>query len=78
VAANELPLADILAHGPLTVEDHAKASSARPDRLGQILVPLRNNGVFGYDENTGTYANTHVSALLHFKHCAQWQNWVNL
>jgi hypothetical protein len=68
VAANELRLADTLAYGPLIVEDLAKASSARPDRLGQILIPLRNNGVFGYDENTGTYANTHVSALLHSKH----------
>jgi hypothetical protein len=78
VAANELHLADILAHGPLTVEDLAKASSARPDRLGQILVPLRNNGVFAYDQDTGTYANTHVSNLLHSKHWTQWHNWVDL
>ncbi|KAF2128310.1 putative O-methyltransferase [Dothidotthia symphoricarpi CBS 119687] len=78
VAANELRLADILADGPLTVQELAQASSARPDRLGQILVPLRNNGVFSYDESAGTYANTHVSTLLHSKHWTQWHNWVEL
>jgi hypothetical protein len=71
VAANELRLADILAHGPLTVEDLAKASSARPDRLVQTLLPLRNNGVFAYDQNTSIYANTHVSTVLHSKHWTQ-------
>ncbi|KAH8723131.1 putative O-methyltransferase [Phaeosphaeriaceae sp. PMI808] len=78
VTANELRLADLLADGPLTVEDLAKASDARPDRLAQILVPLRNNGVFKYDECANTYANTHVSNLLHSKHWTQWHNWVDL
>jgi hypothetical protein len=60
------------------VGDLAKASSARPDRLGQILVPLRNNGVFAYDQNTGTYANTHVPTSLHSKNWTQWHTWVDI
>lgn len=78
VAANELGLADILANGPLSVPDLAEASSARADRLGQILVPLRNNGIFSYDATTGKYANTHISTLLRSDHWTQWHNWVDL
>lgn len=62
----------------MTVEALAEASSARADRLGQILVPLRNNGIFGYDAATGEYANNHVSTLLRTDHWTQWHNWVDL
>jgi len=78
VAANELHLADILVNGPLTVPELAKASNARADRLGQILMPLRNNGIFSYNPSTGQYANTHVSTLLRSDHWTQWHNWVDL
>jgi hypothetical protein len=78
VAANKLGLADLLANGPLTVQELAEASSARADRLGQILVPLRNNGIFSYDATTDKYANTHVSTLLRSDHWTQWHNWVDL
>src|SRR3569833_1961784 len=78
VAATELGLADILAKGPSNVQGLAEASSARADRLGQILMPLRNNGIFSYDPDTGEYANTHVSTLLRSDHWAQWRNWVDL
>ncbi|UNI23714.1 hypothetical protein JDV02_009516 [Purpureocillium takamizusanense] len=78
VAANELHLADILANGPLNIQELAKASNARADRLGQVLMPLRNNGIFSYNSSTGEYANTHVSTLLRSDHWTQWHNWVDL
>lgn len=78
VAVNELQLPDILARGPMNVQDLAEASSARPDRLGQILVPLRNNGIFVYNPDTGEYANNHVSNLLRSDHWTQWHNWIDL
>jgi gliotoxin/aspirochlorine biosynthesis O-methyltransferase len=78
VAANELGLADLLANGPLTVQELAEASSSRADRLGQVLVPLRNNGIFSYDAATDKYANTHISTLLRSDHWTQWHNWVDL
>lgn len=62
----------------MNIQDLAKASSARADRLGQILVPLRNNGIFSYNPKTGEYANTHVSTLLRSDHWTQWHNWVDL
>lgn len=78
MAANELGLADLLADGPLDVQELASRSSARADRLGQILVPLRNNGIFGYDDGTQKYSNNHVSAMLRSDHWTQWHNWVDL
>lgn len=71
VAINELQLPDILARGPMNVQGLAKASSARPDRLGQILVSLRNNGIFVYNPGTGEYAKNHVSNLLRSDHWTQ-------
>ena len=69
---------DILAKGSMNVQDLANASSARADRLGQILVPLRNNGIFDYNPDTGQYTNTHVSNLLRSDHWTQWHNWIDL
>lgn len=53
-------------------------SKAQPGRLGQILRPLYNNGIFSYDDDTGLYSNNHTSTLLKSDHWTQWHNWVEL
>ncbi|MCJ1248059.1 hypothetical protein MMC30_005274 [Trapelia coarctata] len=77
-AAVELHVADILAQGPRNLDDLATASNARADRLGQVLRPLHNNGIFSYDVDTGIYSNNHTSELLRSDHWTQWHNWVDL
>lgn len=71
-------MADLLAAGPLSLSDLAKACSANSHRLGQILKPLYNNAIFGYDSTTSKYFNNHVSELLRSDHWTQWHNWVEL
>ena len=78
MAAVELKVADVLAHGPKAIEDLATACSAKPERLQQILRPLYNNGIFKRDSSSSTYANNHVSELLRSDHWTQWHNWVKL
>ncbi|KAI1105364.1 putative O-methyltransferase [Jackrogersella minutella] len=78
VAAVDLHVADKLRDRPLKLDELAAATSARPERLGQILRPLYNNNIFSYDAATGTYANNHVSTLLCSDHSTQWHNWVDL
>ena len=58
--------------------DLAKACKARPDRLHQVLRVLASNGIFDYDENTGTFSNNPTSVLLLSDHWTQWKNWVEL
>ena len=78
VAAVDFELADILAQSPLSILDLAKACSANPHRLSQILRPLYNNGIFKFDASTATYSNSHVSEMLRSDHWTQWHNWVQL
>jgi gliotoxin/aspirochlorine biosynthesis O-methyltransferase len=74
----EREIPDILVQGPQTLQQLANASSARADRLGQILRVLYNNGIFHYDTETGLYSNNHTSSLLRSDHWTQWKNWVEL
>lgn len=74
----ELGIADILAKGPRSLTDLAAESKAQPIRLGQVLRPLYNNGIFNFDEETGLYSNNHTSTLLQSGHWTQWHNWVEL
>ncbi|MCJ1271572.1 hypothetical protein MMC22_011474 [Lobaria immixta] len=77
-SAVELRIADILAKGSRSLTDLALESKAQPGRLGQILRPLYNNGIFNYDDHTGLYSNNHTSTLLKSDHWTQWHNWVEL
>jgi len=74
----ELNIADILAKGPLDLNALALASKARPDRLGQIMRPLYNNGIFSFDASSETYVNNRISTLLRSDNWTQWRNWVDL
>ena len=74
----ELRIADLLAKGSRSLTDLAVESKAQPGRLGQILRPLYNNGIFNYDDDTGLYSNNHTSTLLKSDHWTQWHNWVEL
>lgn len=78
VAAVELNIPDILASGSRTVDELAAASSARPDRLKQVMNTLKNNGIFSYDAEKGMYHNNTTSELLARGHWTQWCNWVDL
>jgi hypothetical protein len=68
----------LLFTGAKTVSALAEASHADPTRLTQILRLLRNNGIFAYDESTGTYRNNPASVLLRTDHWTQWHRWVDL
>ncbi|KAI0456048.1 putative O-methyltransferase [Xylaria acuta] len=78
VAAVDLKVADHLRVRPMRLEELAKATAAKPERLGQILRPLYNNNIFRYDTASATYANNHVSEALCSDHWTQWHNWVEL
>ncbi|OCL06619.1 putative O-methyltransferase [Glonium stellatum] len=80
VAAVQLQIADVLSSSPKTLPELAKVcgSVGRQDRLGQILRPLYNNGIFNYEPQTQLYSNNHVSTLLRKDHWTQWHNWVDL
>ena len=77
-AAVELAIPDILREGPMTLEEVAERSSGRPDRLGQILRVLHNNGIFAYDASNKSYSHNSTSVLLLSDHWTQWRNWVDL
>ncbi|KAI1182835.1 putative O-methyltransferase [Nemania serpens] len=77
-AAVERNIPDILAKEPMTLEALSKASGSRPDRMGQVLRVLYNNGIFEYDEQTGLYSNNETSSLLRADHWTGWRNWVEL
>lgn len=69
---------DVLKAGPKTLHQLATACNARPDRLGQVLRVLYNNGIFAYDAKSGVYSNNRTSELLLSDHWTQWRNWVDL
>ena len=77
-AAVQFDIPDILCSGPKSLSDLAIASNARPDRLGQVLRVLYNNGIFSFDASSGTYRNNTTSSLLLSDHWTQWRNWVDL
>ncbi|KAI1176318.1 O-methyltransferase-domain-containing protein [Nemania sp. FL0916] len=77
-AAVERNIPDILAKGPVTLESLCQESGSRPDRMGQVLRVLYNNGIFEYDEQTGLYSNNEASSLLRADHWTGWRNWVEL
>ncbi|KAI0176006.1 S-adenosyl-L-methionine-dependent methyltransferase [Hypoxylon sp. FL1284] len=78
VAAVELNVPDILRCGAKRLPELAVACDARADRLGQVMRTLRNNGIFAYDPESGTYQNNATSTLLLSDHWTQWRNWVEL
>lgn len=78
VTAVELDIPGVLADGPKTTPQIAAASSARPDRLAQVLRLLVNHGVFAWDPHTGCFSNNRASRLLLRDHWTQWRNWVEL
>lgn len=78
LAAVERGVPDTLENGPATLDELAKATQSRTDRLGQILCILCNAGIFHYDEATKTYSNSPASSLLGSNHPTQWHNWVRL
>lgn len=67
-----------MAKGPKTLEQLSDISESRPDRLGQVLRLLYNNGIFMYDAASGLYYNNEASSLLRSDHWTQWHNWVEL
>ncbi|KAF2276639.1 putative O-methyltransferase [Westerdykella ornata] len=77
-AVVEFNIPDILLEGPKTIEELARASQAREDRLGQVMRAMRNNGIFSYDAQKKTYRNNSTSTLLLKDHWTQWRNWVDL
>ncbi|RYP04561.1 hypothetical protein DL764_004369 [Monosporascus ibericus] len=77
-AAVELNIPDMLASGPMTLSQLASQCNGRPDRLGQVMRTLRNNGIFSYDAETDSYQNNSVSTLLLSSHWTQWRNWIEL
>ncbi|KAL1604779.1 hypothetical protein SLS60_004319 [Paraconiothyrium brasiliense] len=78
VAAIDLNIPDILAHGPKAVATLAEEAGARPDRFRQIMRTLSNNGIFLYDTHKDSYSNNATSTLLTTNHWTQWRNWVEL
>ncbi|KAG6988947.1 hypothetical protein G7Y79_00067g095620 [Physcia stellaris] len=76
--ALEFNIPDLLREGPKSLVDIACLSSARPDRLRQVLRVLCNNGIFTYNAPADTYANNTTSELLLSDHWTQWCNWVDL
>lgn len=79
VGAVNLEIADKLeTNGPMSIDDLAKSTGSRADRLGQILRVLYCNGIFSYEEKNGDFSNNHVSRLLLSNHWTQWHNWVTL
>lgn len=77
-AAVEFHIPDLLAKGPKSVAQLGQESSAREDRLRQVLRLLHNNGIFQYDAENDTYSNNPTSELLRSDHWTQWHNWVDL
>jgi O-methyltransferase domain/Dimerisation domain len=61
--AAKLGVADLLANGPRTVEDLAKATDADSRSLGRVLRALASVGVFT-EANRGEYALTPLASLL--------------
>jgi hypothetical protein len=78
VVVVDLHIPDLLSTGPQTVSQLASVSGSRPDRLGQVLLTLHNNGIFSYNASDATYSNNHISTLLQSSHWTQWHNWVSL
>ena len=74
----ELRVPDILAKGPVDLNALALASNARPDRLGQIMRPLYNSGIFNYDAVSKKFSHNRTSTLLQSDHWTGWANWVDL
>ncbi|KAF9732838.1 hypothetical protein PMIN04_009605 [Paraphaeosphaeria minitans] len=77
-AAVENSIPDMLASGPLTVDELASRTSLQPLRLKQIMRVLHNNAIFVYSDSTQTYSNTPSSSLLRRDHWTQWHRWVAL
>ncbi|CAD6569109.1 MAG: hypothetical protein ASARMPREDX12_002203 [Alectoria sarmentosa] len=77
-AAVQLNIPDTLRAGPKNLSDLASACNARPDRLGQVLRVLYNNGIFAFEKSSGSYRNNTTSNLLLSDHWTQWRNWIDL
>ncbi|KAJ4342319.1 hypothetical protein N0V95_006994 [Ascochyta clinopodiicola] len=77
-AAVDHYIPDLLASGPLTVDELASRSALQPIRLKQIMRVLHNNGIFDYVAATATYSNNPSSTLLMSGHWTQWHRWVSL
>ncbi|KAH6657448.1 O-methyltransferase-domain-containing protein [Truncatella angustata] len=77
-AAVQSGIPDSLDNRTMTLDELAKATNSRSDRLGQILRILCNSGIFSLDEASGQYSNTPASLLLRSNHWTQWHNWVQL
>ncbi|KAF2280355.1 S-adenosyl-L-methionine-dependent methyltransferase [Westerdykella ornata] len=77
-AAVENSIPDLLASGPLTVDEIASRTSLQPLRLKQIMRVLHNNAIFAYADSTQTYSNNPASTLLRRDHWTQWHRWVPL
>ncbi|KAF3771418.1 hypothetical protein M406DRAFT_32919 [Cryphonectria parasitica EP155] len=69
---------DALDASPLPLEELARATHSRSDRLSQILRILCSAGIFNFDDSTGLYSNSPASSLLLTAHWTQWHNWVTL
>ena len=78
VAAVELGIPDLLAAGPLPLDQLAEAANANPDRLRQVLQTLAANNIFNWDPQTDTVANNRVSTRLQKDHWMRWCFWVDL
>jgi O-methyltransferase domain/Dimerisation domain len=63
IAAAKLGLADLLASGPKTPAELAKATGTQPEPLYRLLRALTSNGVFAEDEQ-GRFALTPLAEML--------------
>ncbi|KAK2870570.1 hypothetical protein FQN49_003083 [Arthroderma sp. PD_2] len=76
--AVNLRIPDHLAAGPQKLDELAKTSKARPDRLRQVLRLLYNNGIFDYDSETDSVRNNEASEMLQQSHWTQWHRWASV
>ncbi|KAI1653941.1 S-adenosyl-L-methionine-dependent methyltransferase [Daldinia decipiens] len=74
----EKGIADELEKGPRTLNQLARATHTREDRLGQVMRMLYSEGVFIFDSSTGCYSNNAASSLMRSHHWTQWHNWATL
>ncbi|KAI0516994.1 putative O-methyltransferase [Xylaria bambusicola] len=79
VAAVESGVPDALENRRMTIDDLAKATKTKPDRLNQVLGLLAGRGIFAHSSDSGgVYSHSPASSLIRSKHWTQWHNWISL
>ncbi|RDW70943.1 hypothetical protein BP6252_07506 [Coleophoma cylindrospora] len=75
----QLKVPDVLQHsGPSTASQLGELVAVQPERIGQLMDTLVNNGIFTYDEDAEKFAHNRCSLLLCRDHWTQWHLWADL